>query len=341
MFLGFSGAPATPPAAPTLTAPVDNSDVYDGSGITVSATSTDGDLTRIDWVLDPGGSEVVVATDAAAAYSQTWTPSGVSVGAHTLVARAWRSGLSTDSTAIDVVLFDPTIPEAPLWWLQGDTGVTIDTGVSLWEDQSASGLDVSQATGGAQPTLAAAAAAYNYHDVLDFDGTDDKLAGAAASAVAALPAVGTWFVVFDFDAITTNAAAMYLNDCLVADSVSATAGIALRSGVPDVRPWKFDGAVKSTGHTIAATTPAVLSVKSTGDNGDVFSWLNGADPKTADLTAALTAAAGVVQIGVNYAGAQFFNGRIAEIVAYSTALSDALRLRVERYLGARYGISVA
>lgn len=338
----IAGASVVAPTAPTLTAPLDGVDVYPGVAVTVSATVTAGQVPdRIDFVLDPGVSEVVVATDSASPYSQSWTPTGVTPGAHTLVARFVYGSGSVDSAAADIVLFDPTVPAAPLWWLRGDRGVTIDTGVSIWEDAGSAACDMVQATGGAQPSVVVAAPAYNGQDVIDFDGTDDKLGGPALSAVAVLPRVGSWFIVFDYDAITTNAAAMYDNDCLIADSASATAGVALRSGVPETRPWKFDGAVKSTGHAIAPTTPAVLSLTCAGDSGDLKSWLDGAGVQTVTAAGALTDAAGIAQLGVNYAGVQFFNGRIAEVLAYSTVLSDALRLRVERYLGARYGITVA
>lgn len=98
---GGSGS-AGAPAVPTLTAPSTGANVYNGFGVTLSATSTDGDLTRIDWVLDPGGSEVIVATDSVAPYSQTWTPTGIAQGTHTLVARAVRGAFSTNSASITI-----------------------------------------------------------------------------------------------------------------------------------------------------------------------------------------------------------------------------------------------
>lgn len=93
---------APPPAAPTLTAPAASANVFNTVAVTVSATSSDGDLDRIDWVLDPGGGEVIVATDASAPYSQSWTPTGITLGAHTLVARSVRGGLHTDSASITI-----------------------------------------------------------------------------------------------------------------------------------------------------------------------------------------------------------------------------------------------
>jgi len=94
-----------PPAVPILTAPLGGSSFYLGQSTTVSATSTDGDLTRIDFVLDPGGGETVVATDSTAPYSTGWTVSlGTALGAHTIVARAVRGVLSTDSAPAAITI---------------------------------------------------------------------------------------------------------------------------------------------------------------------------------------------------------------------------------------------
>lgn len=103
--VGMAGS-AIAPAKPTLTAPADTSVLLAGRGVTVSATSTDGDLDRIDWVLNPGAGEVVVASDSGSPYSATWNPAPLVAlaGAATLVARAVRSGLSTDSDPIDITL---------------------------------------------------------------------------------------------------------------------------------------------------------------------------------------------------------------------------------------------
>lgn len=64
-------------------------------------------FTRIDFVVDPGGSEVIIATDAAPEFSQTYLLDGVAVaeGSHTLVARLVTSGGSYDSYAVAFELY--------------------------------------------------------------------------------------------------------------------------------------------------------------------------------------------------------------------------------------------
>lgn len=99
-----SGA-GSPPAVPTLTAPVANgaANLFNGVAVTVAATTSDSP-DRIDWVLDPSGAATIVATDSAAPFSQSWTPTGVSDGSHTLIARAVNAFGSTDSAPLTIVV---------------------------------------------------------------------------------------------------------------------------------------------------------------------------------------------------------------------------------------------
>lgn len=176
--IGGGGSGSPPPAVPTLTAPAANANVFNSIAVTVSATSTDGDLDRIDWVLDPGGGEVVIATDSAAPYSQSWTPTGVTDGAHTLVARAVRGAQHTDSASITVnvgeVLHSLVTSVTCLRAWQSDFGVH-DAGGGVcdsWVDAK-SGVSAAQATGANQPAIVANA--YGSHTALRFDGTNDLL----------------------------------------------------------------------------------------------------------------------------------------------------------------------
>lgn len=103
---GGGAGSGTLPAVPTLTAPGNGSTVFNGVPVTVSATTTDVNLTKMEWVLDPAGANTVVATvvgvgTPAGTFSTTWTPTGVSDGAHVLVARATRGG-STNSASINI-----------------------------------------------------------------------------------------------------------------------------------------------------------------------------------------------------------------------------------------------
>lgn len=97
------GSGSAPPAVPTLTAPSNGATITNGTPVTVSAATTDVNLTSMSWVLD---GVTVVATvlgvgTPAGTFSTSWTPTGVSNGAHTLVARATR-GATSDSSSISL-----------------------------------------------------------------------------------------------------------------------------------------------------------------------------------------------------------------------------------------------
>lgn len=219
-------------------------------------------------------------------------------------------------------------------WLRGDSVTLVGGDVSVWLDKSGNGNDVSAGVG-VRPLLVPSAAAYKGKPVLDFDGIDDVLAGGLATAL--LPAIGTWFVVWDADAIDTNTT-IYNNDALLADTGTGNCGIALTS-TPQVRPWRFDGSsARLAVQNAALTTPSVLSVTCSGDNGFIKSWANGKTPASTALVGTAQVGSGALRIGSNYSGAAFFDGRIAEVIAYNRVLSDIERMKAEFELLSYYGI---
>ncbi len=150
-------APSPPPAAPTLTAPPDNITVFVGEVVPWTATSTDGDLDDIQLVLNPGGSEIVLDTDASSTYGGNWTVAQA-IQAGTLVARARRDGLSTDSTAINVTIVNATLvvdtfmasgtwTEPAIYW--SPAGVRAQVRAQAWGSGGGGSTAVGSGGGGA------------------------------------------------------------------------------------------------------------------------------------------------------------------------------------------------
>jgi hypothetical protein len=165
--IGGGGSGSPPPAVPTLTAPAGGATVFNGVAATLGATTTDTDLNQMSWVINPSGSNTVVATTAgvgtpAGTFAGSWTNTTLVDGSYTLVARATRGAQSTDSAPISITLLTDftrivTAQGATaLLGLQSDLGITIGTGVSQWNDQSAGGFNMTQVTGAKQPTNPAA-----------------------------------------------------------------------------------------------------------------------------------------------------------------------------------------
>jgi len=133
--------------------------VYLAQTVAWTATTSDGDLDDMKLVLDPGGGETVLDTDVTAPYGGNWsvgTDTGL-LGAHTLVARATRGAISTDSDPVAI-----TVDEWALSWValskvlqyvRADLGITKDGSnrVSAWADQGAGAKHYTQGTGANQP----------------------------------------------------------------------------------------------------------------------------------------------------------------------------------------------
>lgn len=238
-----------PPAVPVLTAPATGTNVFNTIAVTVSATSTDLDLDRIDWVLD---SVTVVATDATSPYSQSWTPTGITPGDHTLLARAIRAGQQTDSATITLHVGEvfsnlvTSVPVLRLW--QTDFEVT-DAGGGLcssWGDVLSANAAV-QATGSAQ---AAIGVGLNGHPKLTFTTAGSKN---LKDPVFDFPAPGTTpifiWTVASLDTWVVSKAIYGGN------SVSAPQ-LATNTSTPNM--VAYDGTVSSLNNGFTLGTPAVI-----------------------------------------------------------------------------------
>ena len=86
-----------------------------------------------------------------------------------------------------------TIPGLTCWYDASDSStITIDTGVSQWNDKSSNGNNLTQGTASMQPTVQTAN--LNGLDTIRFDGTDDTMETAAFSSALSQP--NTIYMVF-------------------------------------------------------------------------------------------------------------------------------------------------
>jgi len=90
-------------------------------------------------------------------------------------------GLGFDPLGIVAASASPAAPltlvtsVAPFVFFSADMGITLDTGVSAWADQSGNGFNASQATAGSQPLLVTGDADFGGRNSVLADGTDDFL----------------------------------------------------------------------------------------------------------------------------------------------------------------------
>jgi hypothetical protein len=227
--------------------------------------------------------------------------------------------------------FDPRrIAGLQLWLDAADSStITTSTGVSEWRDKSATKSVWAQAIGNDQP--ATGTATMNGRNVLVFDGSNDSLS-ATTPLSTSMPL--TMFVVQRIVSIRTFG--------MTYTSGTSGAHFDIRQDSSTGRLEVVANATQVAG--VGATTDRtgnndILSVRFP-DTGTNSVFLNGT---------ALAAGPGVsarpVLTGTHYIGRRsdgfYANLRVAEILAYSTLLTDTQRKTVESYLGKKWGITVA
>lgn len=233
-------------------------------------------------------------------------------------------------------LFLPTHLSGCALWLRADLGVTLNgSTVSAWANQGSVVASATQGTAAAQPTWNATGFGTASRPYLSFDGTGDYLD-------LALGAVGTAYT-FVFAAryrayVASDCIASAVNGGLNDYNASSTAifghvsaGATLEHYVNGAR-----GAVARP----TVNTPAVVTITASGAQSTVR--VNG----TAGTPVALTGAslsATTLRLGArSIPGASNFSDvDTAEAVGFARLLSAAEIALLERYMGARYGITVA
>ena len=228
--------------------------------------------------------------------------------------------------------FSPkTIAGLQLWLDAADAStITVDTGVSEWADKSGVGSKkFVQTTGNNQP--ATGTQTLNGKNVLVFDGSNDSLSISSPPMSTSMP----------------------LSMFIVQRIVSSTNfGMTYTAGANNdfnVRQGSTTGILE----IIATQATSVLSfgVSSVGLN-QILSLIfpSGATNNRIYRSGTLLTLGGSPQAkptlaGTHYIGrrADGFNANIwvAEILAYSADLTDTQRQSVERYLGTKWGITVA
>lgn len=200
--------------------------------------------------------------------------------------------------------------------------------VTTWGDLSGNGRNATQSTTAAKPTLKTAV--QNGRSALLFDGTDDSIATAAAVFTGA--AARTVVAIYR----DTKGGAHVSPICGQSTGSSGSTWFVLQS--------RNSGAVGDpylAGFANDLTGPAVDGLWKvavvTYDGATATTYKNGAQANTGAKT--YNTVNQPFAIGAD--ASSFLGGYVGEIAVYNTALSAADRQRIERYLGAKWGIAVS
>jgi hypothetical protein len=300
-----------------------NDDGLPGAGLTTT------------WSLVSGPGTVSFGSSTSPATTANFSAAGV----YTLRLSASDTLLTgTDELIVTVNAPPPgSIPQQDLkLWLKADQGVTHAAGqVSQWSDQSGVGNHAVQATAGKYPLLVTNAV--NGLPAIQFDGVDD-------------------FLAFNLDINTLSGMSVFLVSASTSSAQDGSWHGATHSPIfwnetsdwstthvsPYQRVVKFRFGTGQGNNLPAYTRPASI-----GSNFSVTAVVkNGATENLYVDGAAVMTATGKLSpirntrtagsLGRGYNDNTYFAGRIAEVLVFTRALTEAERTTVQQYLSQRY-----
>jgi hypothetical protein len=340
------GATDIPPTV-AITSPANNSSLLPGTvTINASASDVEGDIAKVVFYTNG----VYIGESTSVPYSMEWTASVV--GTYSLTARAWDDqGSSNLSAIVTVVVALPPPPPPPpgnmptaglALWLKADTitGKSNGDPLSSWDNSSpVTYLDYLVSAGpGEEPTYVAGSASFGGKPAVQFDGTD-KL------------------TVLNFVMGTPDMTVIVVG-------TYSGAGFGMAQG-PNV--WASPGFALYYGSPPAGAPPASTFIINRGSNGDSYGQRVGLDlsapavsvfqySATVNAWPAWTNGTPLPEESKGYAGAgppvtggatdtlTIMNGGqgdIAEVLVYSTALSQTDRQMAEGLLAWKYGMQAS
>ncbi len=230
-------------------------------------------------------------------------------------------------------------------WLRADFGVTQSSNaVSEWTDLGSGGNDASQATAADQPTYQADA--INGNPALEFDGGDD-MDGSAGFYT------HEFFIVTEPNVAVNGSANGFLvgfepgefGGFYVGDQTDGFVGPNERvvhaigdSGDPD----DYRAGIE-TGTLSAADQPIIWSVRENAIQDATEISLDGTAltvNSTFTGNAMINLSNQAYRLGDNLIDDNGYSGSLAEVISFSTRLTDANRRDVETYLAIKYGITL-
>jgi hypothetical protein len=202
-------------------------------------------------------------------------------------------------------------------WYKSDTGTTIVTGVSQWNDQSGNLNHLVQAVGASQPVVTASA--INGLPCITFDGSNDNMTAAFTLAqpftIFMVFRQVTWTSTRDLhDGITTA-------DSMLLQQFTTT---------PNLR--MFGGGSLTGANTLAVNTFGLITEVWNGASSEI--QLTDSAPITGNAGAA---APGGITLGSRQTSTAPANIGVAELVIMAATATTAERAGFRSYVASRYG----
>lgn len=262
----------------------------------------------------PRGIETVAVTSRAAA---TFT-----------LSRAGTTGdLTVDWAALNPLAFDENAPatiSGLVLWLDASSieGLADGAAVTTWADKSGKGYDATAGTSSPNYRLNGV----NGQPAVDFDGGADDM----TISMVETTSNWTWFFVIDADADTSSSLS-YLYDAATGRFIMSH-----RSTTGTGNPGYHDG----TGHSSAeaSITGAQVYEYNLSSAAGGFIYRNGVQILSSTYTQKALGGAQRIAAHNSGGGTNSFDGRIAEIIAYNSALGSTDRDTIYDYIANKYGL---
>jgi hypothetical protein len=226
--------------------------------------------------------------------------------------------------------FNPRSIANLVLWLDGDDSstVTLETGVKVWADKSGGARNFTQDTLNSQPGYTAT---LNGKKVVSFNGASHQLNNLTNIINTAN---ATMFVVGQRDGGSFGG---YITSMDSGAGGDVSPGVLVNLGNVAVRG---DAGTLATGSG-GFSGPSVITALLTGYAPALY--VAGSLVQSQAASASVNTALNVkTSIGTyRIAAANFLDGYIGEIICYTRALSTTERQAVERYLGKKWGLTVA
>jgi hypothetical protein len=219
------------------------------------------------------------------------------------------------------------------------SSITIATGVSQWNDLSGNGRNLTQGTGNNQPAYTGT---IGTKPALVFDGNNDDMSTATGFALVGADYTWTVFSVARADAQGTSTVSQddfssprppQFQRLWAGTFPAQRSARAFTLNSSDAQ----DGAISAV--AISQSVAFVLTTRQSATTSGI--WVNGGNTGTASLTPKASQFATKRLFVGSIAGGSLWSGAIGEVIAYSRDLTTAERQAVERYLGKKWGVTVA
>lgn len=246
-----------------------------------------------------------------------------------LDARVLNSAI--DASAAPPAFVPTDLGSALSLWLKAD-GITGSSPVTAWNDSSGNSRHFSTAVGSpASSTLGG-------FTCVDLDGSTQYFTSSTTLANIISSAYHV-YVVCQPDANFSDTSGS-LNSVLADASGYWSVGGWIPSSVNKLSHYNWDGSAKNAGVAYTSGSIACLEAARSGSNIHARVHLSASSSSVATTASGATSVtSGSLKLGVNWSGALFFNGKVAEIICVNRALTTDEQIDMRSYILDRFSLN--